>query len=94
MSTIKRNKIPPTSMRFCECCEDFREFLYNKIIGHSVCVKCGNFDAKKGMPYKVFLKKKAKYETEFGMLRKKLINLRKDYKKKIKMKEEELKSWD
>jgi hypothetical protein len=33
---------PPRTLRYCEKCEANRIFIYNKIIQHSECSKCGH----------------------------------------------------
>lgn len=37
----KKPLIPPTSLRYCHVCNDNKTFIYNKVIGHSLCVSCG-----------------------------------------------------
>jgi len=39
---LKRCKNPPKTERYCESCKKLRQFIYDRIIGHSVCEWCGN----------------------------------------------------
>ena len=38
---LKQNLTPPSSHRHCLYCDKVTKFKYNRLIGHSECIKCG-----------------------------------------------------
>lgn len=44
----------PTTKRFCVVCRDNKEFVYDRVIGHSCCIDCGSRFGRKAIPDQAF----------------------------------------